>query len=115
MHKLSVKGVAFAFGITWGICLVLLGWFSMFGWGYEAMDVAASFYIGYAPTFVGGIIGGIWGFIDGLIGGAIFAWIYNAIAKPKRTAAKKVITKASTPKKVTTRKKTAKKTKRKKK
>jgi len=41
----------------------------------------SSLYIGYAPSFVGGIIGGIWGFFDGLIGGAILALLYNAFAK----------------------------------
>jgi hypothetical protein len=43
----------------------------------------ASFYIGFKPTFLGGVIGAIWGFIDGAIGGVIIALVYNAIARKK--------------------------------
>jgi hypothetical protein len=45
------------------------------------VTVLSSLYIGYSPTFLGGIIGGIWAFVDGAIAGAIIAWVYNLVAK----------------------------------
>jgi hypothetical protein len=102
--KLNVKALAFSLAITWAFTMLCLGWVSMFGWGYEAMDVAASFYIGYGPTFEGGLIGAVWGFFDGLIGGAIIGWLYNWIAMPKKV--KKIAkSKKTTPKKTTAEKK----------
>ena len=53
----------------------------MFGWGKGIVEVMSSVYIGYSASFLGGIIGAVWGFADGLIGGAIFALIYNGIAR----------------------------------
>ena len=38
-------------------------------------------YIGYAISPLGSVIGLAYGFVDGWIGGAIFAWLYNRLAK----------------------------------
>ncbi len=38
-------------------------------------------YIGFEPSFVGGIVGGIWGFVDGFIAGAVVAFFYNIFKK----------------------------------
>ena len=81
MQKLNVKTFALAWGISFGIYFLFLGWTAMFGWGEKIVELVSSFYIGYAPTFFGGIIGGIWAFFDGAIGGAIIAWIYNSLTK----------------------------------
>ena len=59
---------------------MFLGWMGAIGWARPIVDVLASGYIGYAPSFFGGIIGGLWGFFDGLIGAAAFAWLYNRMA-----------------------------------
>ena len=81
MAKLSVKGLAVGLGTSWAICVLLAGWASMFGWCTKFVDVMSSVYIGYTPTFFGGIIGGVWGFFDGAIGGLIIAVVYNMVVE----------------------------------
>ncbi|MCP4177984.1 MAG: membrane-associated protein [bacterium] len=83
MKKISVKGLALALGITWGLYMLLLGWVSCFGWGIGVMKIMSTLYIGFSPSFIGGIIGAIWGFFDGVIAGIIIAWIYNRVSKKK--------------------------------
>jgi hypothetical protein len=39
-------------------------------------------YRGYDISPIGSRFGLIWGFVDGWAGGAVFAWLYNLIAKP---------------------------------
>lgn len=80
MEKLNIKALAFGLGVSWAFAMLFLGWASMFGWGTKLVEVMASVYIGYAPSFLGGIIGAIWGFFDGAIGGAIIAYAYNNVA-----------------------------------
>ncbi len=81
---LDVKGLAVGLGVSWSILILFTGWASMFGWGTRFVDVMSSLYIGFAPTFIGGVIGATWGFIDGAIGGAIIALVYNAIVRKER-------------------------------
>jgi hypothetical protein len=83
MVKLSVKGLAVALGVSWAALVLFVGWVSIFGWGTKFVEVLSSVYIGYASTFVGGIIGAIWSFVDGAIGGLIIALVYNAMVKGK--------------------------------
>ena len=77
MEKLNVKAMALALGTICGIYALLLGWIAIFDWGWDIVDIISTLYIGYGPSFFGGIIGGIWGFLDGAIAGAVIAWIYN--------------------------------------
>ena len=79
--KMSVIGLALGFGIYWGLSQVVAGWTSMFNWGNAYVSTMSSIYIGYEPSFIGGIIGGIWGFADGFIAGAVVAWFYNMFKK----------------------------------
>lgn len=81
MERLSIKAVAAGFGATWALVVLSVGWTAMFGWGTKAVEAVASVYIGYGPSFLGGIIGGLWALADGAIGGAIFALIYNRVAR----------------------------------
>lgn len=83
MEKLNVKALAVGLGASWGGCMLFIGLASIFGWGTKFVDVFSSVYIGFAPTFLGGIIGAIWGFVDGAIGGAIIALVYNAVVRKK--------------------------------
>jgi hypothetical protein len=39
------------------------------------------FYLGYTFSAVGAFVGLAWGFVDGAVCGAIFAWLYNKLAK----------------------------------
>jgi hypothetical protein len=83
MEKLNVKALAIGLGVSWAACMLFVGWASIFGWGTKFVELMSSVYVGFAPTFLGGIIGAIWGFIDGAIGGAIIAFVYNMIVKKK--------------------------------
>ena len=89
MQKLNVKAFALAWGISFGVWVLVLGWLAAFGWGEKIVEIISSFYIGYASTFWGGIIGGVWAFFDGAIGGAIIALIYNAFAGKKEIPSNK--------------------------
>jgi hypothetical protein len=79
MKRLQVLALAIGLGISWGGAMLFIGWVAGFGWGTKIVEVIASLYIGFAPTFSGGIIGAIWGFFDGAIGGAVIAIVYNAV------------------------------------
>jgi hypothetical protein len=83
MQRLSVSATALGFGLTWAVAILSIGWTSMFGWGTRVVGVVSSLYIGYAPTFLGGIIGALWALVDGAIGGAIFALVYNAVVRKR--------------------------------
>lgn len=63
--------------------MLFAGWASILGWCAKFVEIMASIYIGFKPTFLGGIIGAIWGFIDGAVGGAIIAFVYNIATKKK--------------------------------
>lgn len=79
MQKINVKAFALSWGICFGVYFLFLGWTGMFGWGQRLVEVFSSLYIGYAPTFLGGIIGGVWAFFDWGIGALIIALVYNAL------------------------------------
>lgn len=83
MGKLSVKGLAVGVGVSWSVCILFAGWAGIFSWCTEFVKVMSSVYIGYKPTFLGGIIGAVWGFIDGAVVGAIIAFVYNMIVREK--------------------------------
>lgn len=80
MQKLSIKGVALAFGILWALGNLFAGIGSLFGWGVAYVNTMGSLYVGFMPTPAGIIIGTIWSFIDGFIAGAIFSWLYNKLS-----------------------------------
>lgn len=81
--KLNVKAFALAFGLIWGLGLFLLTWWIIaFGGGVTGeTTLIGRVYLGYRITPLGSVIGLVWAFFDGLIGGAIFAWLYNKLAK----------------------------------
>lgn len=83
MAKIRAVPMAFGVGVTWGIGIMLLGWVSAAGWGMKLVEVLSSLYLGYAPTFLGGVIGGLWGFVDGFFAGLVVSLLYNAFAGRK--------------------------------
>jgi hypothetical protein len=82
--KLSVKGLAIASALLWGIVLLLVGAAnSLFpSYGTAFLDVMSSIYPGYqVDTGISGVIVcTLYGAVDGGIGGAVFAWLYNFFA-----------------------------------
>lgn len=80
--KLSVKAFALACGIMWGLGLFALTLLAVYANGYGADFLKiCEMYPWYEISLAGAFIGLVWGFIDGLIGGAVFAWLYNLLAK----------------------------------
>lgn len=79
--KLSWKRLAFAVGVAWGGCVMLIGLLNLIwpSYGGAALDIARSIYPGYANTmgFGGVIVGTLYALLDGAIAGSIFAWLYN--------------------------------------
>ncbi len=80
--KLNVKAFALTCGILWGLAVLLCTWWLLIsGTPGEIISKLGAFYIGYSYSWGGAVIGLLWGFVDGLICGAIFAWLYNKLAK----------------------------------
>ncbi len=75
---LGVISFGLALALTSAVFTFVLGLMAaFFGWGLVIVQVLASLYIGYAPTFVGTIAGAVWAFVDGFIAGVMIAWLYN--------------------------------------
>jgi len=82
--KLNVKALALTSGILWGLGLFIGTWWIILTAGSTNTPTFLSMmYRGYSITPLGSVFGLIWAFFDGLIGGAIFAWLYNLLAKGK--------------------------------
>ena len=83
--KFSVKGLALASGILWGVAMLGMGLANLVwsGYGQQFLQTMASVYFGYHATrsIAGVIVGTLYGAVDGLIGGAVFAWLYNQFAR----------------------------------
>jgi hypothetical protein len=79
---LSVKAFALTSGILWGavVCFATL-WLLMMGYDGRLISQLNHFYLGYSFSAVGAFVGLAWGFVDGAVCGAIFAWLYNKLAK----------------------------------
>ena len=75
---LGVISFGLALALTLAVFTFLLGLMAaFFGWGQVIVQVLASLYIGYSPTFVGSIAGAVWAFVDGFVAGIMIAWLYN--------------------------------------
>ena len=80
--RLDVKALALTSGIVWGAAIFLSTlWLIVFGFHGELMQKLDHFYFGYDVSVVGAFIGLAWGFVDGLVCGAVFAWLYNRLAR----------------------------------
>ncbi len=83
--KLSVKSLAMASGILWGVSMLGMGLANLIwsGYGQQFLQTVSSVYFGYHATrsIAEVIVGTLYGFVDGLVAGAVFAWLYNQFAK----------------------------------
>lgn len=83
--KLSVKALALAAGILWALAVLLTAIANMIwtGYGSDFLTMLGSIYPGYdtGSGIVPVIVVTLYSFVDGLIGGAIFAWLYNQLAR----------------------------------
>jgi len=85
--KLNVKAFALASGLIWGFGVFFLTWWLIMREGNPEPCLINRMYPGCTMTPLGSLIGAVWGFIDAGIGGAIFAWLYNLLAKKFNNAA----------------------------
>jgi hypothetical protein len=83
--RLNVKALALTVGIFCGLAVLVVASANLIwpGYGRAFLDLVASVYPGYRPStgIMSVITGAVYGFVDGAIGGALFAWLYNLLAK----------------------------------
>lgn len=81
-NKLSPLAMGLAFGILWGVSILIIGLVAhLANYGTAFVTSMGVVYVGYGPSILGSIIGGIIGFIDAFILGAILIWLYNIFAQ----------------------------------
>ena len=86
--KLDVKAFALTAGLIWGFGLFCLTWWIIaFDGPSTEPGFLGSIYRGYTVTPAGSVIGLVWALADGVVGGAVFAWLYNLIARRKSSPA----------------------------
>jgi ABC-type nitrate/sulfonate/bicarbonate transport system permease component len=82
--KLSLKGLAIAFGLLWGGALLCAGLtnLAMPSYGMSFLQAMSSVYPWFhASRTIGDVlIGTLDGFVDGVICGLLFGWLYNAFS-----------------------------------
>ena len=82
--KFSVKGLAFASAILWGVAMLGMGFANLIwaNYGQQFLQTMASVYPGYhaSRSLAEVIVGTLYGAVDGFVAGAIFAWLYNQFA-----------------------------------
>jgi len=80
--KLNIKSWALTFGIFWALIIEWITVVTFFGKAAIAFDVLNQFYLHlFCATASGLILNPAIAFIDASIFGALFAWVYNRLAK----------------------------------
>ena len=80
--QLNVRAFALTCGLMWGFGLLFITWWIiLFEGATGAVTLVGKVYRGYNLSINGSLIGFVWALFDGIIGGALFAWLYNLIAK----------------------------------
>lgn len=78
----NIKAFALTCGILWAALLLLMALLTMkTGMGLSFVNLWSEIYLGYGPSLLGAVMGMVWGLLDGLVCGAIFAWLYNVLAR----------------------------------
>jgi len=82
--KLSIKGMAWAGGLTWGIGVFVVALANYFrpGYGRAFLAVVDSVYPGYhAASGLGSAFVALgYALLDGAVGSAFLTWLYNRFA-----------------------------------
>jgi hypothetical protein len=83
--KLSITAFTIACAILWGggVLLVAIANLVWPTYGTAFLELLASVYPGYHAAQGGGsvVVATLYGLADGAITGAIFAWLYNLLAR----------------------------------
>lgn len=87
--KLSPVGFGLAFGVLWGVSILLMGLAATYyTYGQNFVVSLGSLYPGYSPSIQGSILGAIIGFLDAFVMGFIIAWLYNKFSRCHCTCCK---------------------------
>jgi hypothetical protein len=80
--KLDVRAFAITCSLVWGFGLFFLTWWIiMFDGPTGEVTLIGRLYRGYSISPMGSVIGLVWALLDGFVGGAVFAWLYNRLAR----------------------------------
>ncbi len=80
--KLDVKAFGLSCGILWAIGYAVLVVLTMtYGYASAIVNVLNTVYMGSGASLQGIAIGVAWAFLDAGVGGALFAMLYNKLAK----------------------------------
>ena len=83
--RMDIPAFGLAVGVIWAAAIFVVAVANLVvpGYGRAFLDFAASIYPGFHPgTGAGSVVSGtLWGLVDGFVGGALFAWLYNLIAR----------------------------------
>ena len=83
--RLNVTALALTAGLFWGGAVLIVAIANLIWpqYGRAFLDLCAAIYPGYRPgTGIGSVVtGALYGLVDGTIGGALFAWLYNLLAR----------------------------------
>jgi hypothetical protein len=85
--RLNITALSLTAGLFWGgaVLIVALANLMWPGYGRAFLELCASIYPGYRPGVGMGpvITGTLYGVVDGAISGAVFAWLYNLLARSR--------------------------------
>ncbi|MGD2083763.1 MAG: bacteriophage holin [Chromatiales bacterium] len=85
--KLNVRAFALTCALLWGLGVFILTWWIIaFDGPTGEITWLGRVYRGYSISPTGSVIGLLWAFLDGLAGGAVFAWLYNLLARSRGSA-----------------------------
>lgn len=89
--SLSIKGLAVAAGVIWGLIFLGVGLINTAfpSYGVAALELGASIYPGYSgPAGYGSVIVvTLYALVDGAVAGAIFGWLYNTVSGTRASKA----------------------------
>ena len=84
-----VLPLAAAAGIAWGLFVAIITFGAAHGYAEEAFNAVSSLYLHtLSPGLFGAVVALGLGFADGAIWGAVFALLYNALARTRRPGTK---------------------------
>ncbi|OGA43210.1 MAG: hypothetical protein A3G25_07510 [Betaproteobacteria bacterium RIFCSPLOWO2_12_FULL_63_13] len=83
--RLNVIALSLTSGLVWGGAILIVATANAIwpNYGRAFLELAAAIYPGYQPAAsIGAIVTGtLYALVDGAIGGAVFAWLYNLLAR----------------------------------
>ena len=86
--RLDVRAFALTAALIWGLGVFCLTWWViLFDGATGEPTLLGQIYRGFNISPQGSLIGLLWALPDGFVCGALFAWLYNRLARPSGGAA----------------------------